>query len=68
MSAPKPLYSRSGCKVGWDFYATREDAEAAVADAEATAARMAADGYDFGYCIPGAITEVADGTFRVTVP
>ena len=68
MSAPKPLYSRSGCKVGWYFYSTRADAEAAVAAAVERAVRMVADGYDFGYSVPGEITEVADGTWRVTIP
>ena len=24
---PVPLYSRGGCKVGWDYYATKEEAE-----------------------------------------
>ena len=63
-----PIRTRSGCKVGWEWYATREDAEARVADAEALAAAKAEEGHDFGWCIPGEIEKMGDGTWRVTIP
>lgn len=59
--------TRSGCKVGWEYYSTREFAEARVERAREHAARQAAEGYDFGYSVPGEITECADGTFRLTI-
>lgn len=65
---PTPIKSASGCKVGWYTYDNRADAEAASAVARADASRMRNLGYDFGYCIPGTMTERADGTFVVTVP
>lgn len=64
----KPIRTVSGCRVGWEFYATQEEADQRVADAEALAAAKAAEGHDFGYCLPGEVTPMGDGTWRVTVP
>jgi hypothetical protein len=68
MGYPKPVSTRSGCKVGWYTYDNRADAETASAAAKARASEMRGFGYDFGYSSPGEITERADGTFVVTVP
>ena len=64
---PKPLRTKSGCKVGWMFFATREEAEAWLPAVEKTASAKAARGYDFGYSRPGVITEIEhSGEFRLT--
>ena len=55
---PEPLYSQSGCKVGWNYYATQEEAEVASKQATRAGENAAAQGYDFGYCSPGSIEEV----------
>ena len=66
--APTPIRSESGCKVGWNFYATQEEAKACAAWAEAEGRYKASLGYDFGYCTPGSIARQADGTYKVTIP
>jgi hypothetical protein len=66
--APKILWERSGCKVGWIAFATREDAESYVEGVRQRAAEMAADGYDFGYCVPGQISKNAKGEFVLVIP
>lgn len=65
---PKAASIRSGCKVGWYTYATREEAEEAAAAARWNAGIKARYGYDFGYCSPGEIRETAAGEFVVTIP
>jgi alpha/beta superfamily hydrolase len=67
-TAPTPIWERSGCKVGWLGFATRADAEAYVEGVRERAADMAAQGYDFGYCVPGQIQENAKGEFVLTIP
>lgn len=67
-SYPKPASVRSGCKVGWYTYTTREEAEEAAAAARWNASIKSAYGYDFGYTPPGTIRETADGEFVVTIP
>ena len=67
-SYPPPLSQRSGCKVGWLIYASKTEAEAAAKFAVVEASRREAEGYDFGYCAPGSITELKDGTFEVCIP
>lgn len=62
------LDSRSGCKVGWNVWSTREEAEADSPKQREDAYRKAARGYDFGYCMPGEIREYAlqkEQTFRL---
>lgn len=68
MQYPTPLRTRTGCKVGWRYYATREEAEQCSKAAAHNAVRQRELGYDFGYCAPGYITEMKDGTFEVCVP
>ena len=65
---PTPVKEVSGCKVGWLFFKTREDAEAYVEGVQAEAAKQWAAGYDFGYCLPGEIRETDDGLFQLTIP
>jgi hypothetical protein len=54
--------SRSGAKVGWLYYKRHADAKAASAIAKSEAEYLARAGYDFGYCMPGTITKVTDGS------
>ena len=48
----------SGCKVGWNYWSTREEAEADSVKQCSEAVRKANLGYDFGYQSPGQIDEV----------
>lgn len=59
---------RSGCKVGWVTVDNLAEADWLADQAAEQAARMHANGYDFGYQMPGSITENADGTFTVVTP
>lgn len=65
---PKPLSERSGSKVGWKMYATKKEADVAAAVARKHAIEREAHGYDFGFCSPGSITKLDDGTYGVCVP
>lgn len=66
------ISARAGCKVAWETYTTREEAEARAATARSEAVAQAARGYDFGYLTPGTINEADNeqhGTvYIVTVP
>ena len=59
---------RSGIKVNWYNFETRELAEKASTVASHNAEVAWNQGYDFGYQSPGKITEEEDGTFTVCVP
>ena len=66
---------RSGIKVSWYFYDTREEAEKASKIAVHNARILEAQGYDWGYQCPGEIKEVKPGGwygdktgFEVTIP
>jgi len=66
---------RVGCKVSWRYYHSKEDAETCALAAKNNGRIMAGQGYDFGYCAPGAITKVAEdsngefaGMYEVTLP
>lgn len=65
---PVPVRSRGGCKVSWNYYRTREEAEACSKVAYANSLIDAADGFDFGYCAPGCIRETEDGLYEVCLP
>lgn len=65
---PPPIAERHGCKVSWYTYADRKTANQAARVARKDAAKYAAQGYDFGYCVPGTVRENDDGTFEVTLP
>ena len=52
---PPEQAMRSGCKVSWNYYDSREDAEACSEAARHNAVRQRQLGYDFGYCSPGSI-------------
>jgi hypothetical protein len=57
---PKPVARRSGCKVGWWYYATETEARAAAVIAEANGDWGASQGYDFGFCSPGTVKRVTE--------
>ena len=63
---PRPIREEHGCKVGWLIFATREDAVAWREGVKAEARKRWNEGYDFGYCLPGAIEETVNGEFRIT--
>lgn len=67
MSYPKPVSQRAGGKVAWLTFATDAEAKTAAAIAERDAARLAAQGYDFGACQPGTVRKVPDG-WEVCIP
>lgn len=58
---------RSGCKVGWYYYADEATAQRAAKIARHNAAIDAGQGYDFGYCSPGSVRKMQDGTYEVCV-
>ena len=55
LSCPESVDYRSGCKVCWRYYATKEEAQLASRFARRQGERDAARGYDFGYCWPGSV-------------
>lgn len=62
------IETRSGCKVGWEVYNDRAEAEARGRVAEVQMRDMEMRGYDFGYQVPGEVRQTADGNWIVTVP
>lgn len=67
-SYPEPDRTRSGNKVAFNYYKSKADAETCAKAAVHNAAIREAQGYDFGYMSPGAITEAKDGMFEVVLP
>lgn len=76
---PKPVKSRSGCKVSWLYYETKEEAEKAKLVAQSEARRLSGNGYDFGFQIPGGVIHLKsskaggeyheyDGLYEVCIP
>lgn len=65
---PEPLRSRSGCKVAWNYYATFKEAQECSDAAFHNAEIRWHQGYDFGYCSPGSIKLIQDGTYEVCIP
>jgi hypothetical protein len=64
---PKYDDSRSGNKVGWLYYTSKDKALEASGVAKHNAEIRWAEGFDFGYQSPGSIREV-DGRFEVCIP
>lgn len=64
---PEPDRTESGCKVGWNFYTSADDAAKCAKWAEAEARFKESIGYDFGYQRPGRVESV-NGAYRVVVP
>lgn len=58
MPYPEPKSTRTGCKVSWLYYETREEAEKCAEAARHNGHYYASLGYDFGYCAPGSITQM----------
>jgi len=52
------LTTTSGCKVGWNYWSTREEAEADSVKQRQEGYRKADLGYDFGYQSPGQLDVV----------
>lgn len=50
----------SGCRVGWETYDDKTEAEARAVTARASAREMAGRGYDFGFQVPGEIVQRRD--------
>jgi len=61
-----PVSQRGGCKVRWETFATREQAETVARWAETEAEIKFRQGYDAGYQSPGSIRQTADG-FEVCI-
>ena len=59
-SYPKPVAKRSGCKVSWAYYRTKEDADACSKAAYANSLIAASEGFDFGYQAPGCIRQITE--------
>jgi hypothetical protein len=55
---PTPVWSRSGCKVSWNYYKTMKEAQECAKAARHNADIAAGQGYDFGYCAPGEIRQM----------
>jgi len=71
---PAPDETRSGSKVGWYYYKSADDAQAASRIAKETAKRLEAQGYDWGFQVPGTINLMGEsskeyaGLYEVCVP
>lgn len=52
---PKPLTTRVGIKVRWNYYDNEADARKAAEIARDEGAYWAERGYDYGYCAPGSV-------------
>ena len=52
---PAPIAQRGGCKVSWNYYTNRKDADACARAAIHNARIALSEGYDFGYCAPGTV-------------
>lgn len=59
MRYPKPVKSRIGCKVSWNYYQTEGEAETCAKAARHNAEIAESLGYDFGYQSPGFIRQVS---------
>ena len=61
-----PQSQRGGCKVRWETYESREEAEAVAKWATVEAEIKMRQGYDAGYCSPGSVRAV-EGGFEVCI-
>jgi len=64
---PAPVSTRSGCKVSWETYAEKADAEKRAKYAKEEAEFVSLLGFDFGFQSPGTITATKDG-WEVCLP
>lgn len=62
---PYPAHqgSRCGCKVSWQYYDLKKDAEIASAAASHNGDILWEQGYDFGYQSPGHMTLCTEGDY-----
>jgi hypothetical protein len=56
MPYPKPVASRGGCKVDWNYYADEATALECAKAAWNNKQIMEREGYHWGYCCPGSVT------------
>lgn len=64
---PRPEKSECGCKVSWNWYASKVKAQKCAEAATWNASIAEREGFDFGYACPGEIVN-DDGLFKVTLP
>lgn len=55
---PTPVGTDCGCKVSWNYYATKAEALVCSVAARHNAVIAEGQGYDFGYCCPGLVRYV----------
>lgn len=68
-SYPAPIDMKVGCKVSWYFYKDEATARKCAAIAEHNAQLDLAEGFDFGYQVPGNIDHnPTEGLYRVCIP
>jgi hypothetical protein len=58
---------RNGNKVSWRIYATEEEALADSVTARKEGEYWRQFGYEYGYCCPGSVRELPDGTWELCV-
>jgi hypothetical protein len=68
MRYPDYDHLRVGRKVSWYIYKDRALAEQASVAANHNKIIGWRQGYDYGYCDPGSITQLADGRYEVCIP
>lgn len=68
---PEAQEYKGGCKVGWRYYVSLDDAQAASEVAVREGMYKADLGFDYGYCSPGSIEKVeclGQTLYKVCVP
>ena len=73
MDYPKHQAYRGGCKVAWNYYTSKADADLCAVAARHNAILQRNEGFDFGYCEPGSIrhcTQAGEyhGMYEVCLP
>ena len=65
---PTPVRKEHGCKVSWYTYRTRDEALFISPLAYERGQWLEDEGFDFGYMIPGSISQEDDGLWTVVIP
>jgi hypothetical protein len=65
---PTVISRRTGCKVSWYSFATKEEAAIASEHAKLQAEYYGYLGYDYGYYSGGEILKTEQGTWEVVFP
>lgn len=61
---PKEDGLRVGCKVSWHYYRDKVKADEASKAAQYNAAVLEAEGYEWGYQVPGSVTLMTAGEWK----